>query len=180
MFGLISLRAAVFSTVLMVPIFASRGQGTLASGTISGTQEGPSLWLYTITLTDTGANPISSLWYAWTPDVPPNFYLPDSNLRNISGQNGWTGSAVGNSIQYSGGTALTTGQSVLLSYEADFDPPTLANTANSGLSVAYDGGIESGPSTPDFSIVAAPEPTSLALLTVAIAGLATAGRRLKK
>lgn len=158
-------------------VLSSHGQGTLATGTISGTQEGTSLWLYTITLTDTGSTPIDSLWYAWTPDVSPNFYLPDSNLSDISGQDDWTGSAFANSIQYSGGTALTTGQSVDLYYEADFSPTTLADTAHSGLSVAYDGGIENGPATPDFNIVAAPEPSSLAILGMA---LAAAWRRFER
>jgi hypothetical protein len=180
MFDSTSLRPAILSTLLMGSIIASRGQGTLASGTISGVQEGPSLWLYTITLTDAGANPISSLWYAWTPDTPPFFYLPDTSASNITGQDGWTGTTVNNSIQFSGGTALTTGQSVMLFYEADFSPATLADTANSGLSVAYDGPIEGGPSTGDFTITAAPEPTTLALLGMAMAGLAAAGRRLKK
>jgi hypothetical protein len=178
--ALTSLRTTIFSTVFMASIFASHGQSTFATGTVSGTQEGPSLWLYTITLTDTGANDLSSLWYAWTPDVAPHFYLPDSNLSDISGQDGWTGSAVNNSIQFLGGTALSTGQSVELFYEADFSPTTLANTVNSGLSVAYDGGIEGGPSTGDFTVTAAPEPTSLAILGVGIAALVTAGRRSKK
>ncbi|HEY1662430.1 MAG TPA: hypothetical protein VGI03_08430 [Verrucomicrobiae bacterium] len=175
-----SWHSAIIAAALIASTLASRGQGTLASGTISSVQEGPSLWLYTITLTDTGANPIDSLWYAWTPDVSPNFYLPDSNLSDISGTLGWTGSGVANSIQFSGGTAITTGQSVLLSYEADFSPATLAGTANSGLSVAYDGGIEGGPGTPDFTITAAPEPGSLAILGMAFAGLTAVGKRFKK
>lgn len=180
MFSLTSLRSAVVSTLLMSPVFASHGQGTLASGTVFGTQEGPDLWLYTVTLTDTGSTDLSSLWYAWTPDVGSHFYLPDTSASDITGQDGWTGTAVNNSIQFSGGTALTTGQSVDLFYEADFSPTTLANTANSGLSVAYDGPIEGGPSTGDFTIEAAPEPASLALFGLALTGLVTAGRRLKK
>lgn len=177
---LISLRTSIIALTLAISRISGHSQGTLASGTISGTQEGPSLWLYNITLTDTGSNPLSSLWYAWTPDVSPYFYLPDSNLSDISGQDGWTGSAVANSIQFSGGTAITEGQSVVLSYEADFSPTTLANTVNSGLSVAYDGGIESGPSTPDFTITAAPEPASAALLGAALLGLGLTGRIFRK
>jgi hypothetical protein len=180
MLSLISLRSAILSTVLMGSAFASHGQGTLASGTIAGTQESPSLWLYTITLTDTGSTPIDSLWYAWTPDVSPNFYLPDTSASDITGQDGWTGTAVNKSIQFSGGTALTTGESVLLSYDADFSPTTLSETANSGLSVAYDGGIEGGPSTGDITIEPAPEPTALALFGTAIMGMAAARRRFQK
>src|SRR5580658_832680 len=118
--SLASWRGTVFSSALLVSVLAGRGQG--ASGTIPGSQVGPSEWQYTITLTDTGSTAIDSLWYGWTPNVSPFFYLPDSSATDISGQNGWSGSSVGNSIQFSGGTALTTGQSVMLSYEADFSP----------------------------------------------------------
>jgi hypothetical protein len=175
----IFLRGTAFSAALLVSALTSRGQG--ASGTISGTQVSANLWKYTITLKDTGSTAIDSLWYAWTPDVSPYFYLPDSNLSSISGQNGWTGSAVANSIQFNGGTALTTGQSVQLFYEADFSPSTLAGTVNGGLSVAYEGGIESSPGTPDFSVVQiVPEPTSFALVGTAMAGFVAVRRRLKK
>ena len=171
---------SIIALTLAISRISGHSQSTSASGTVAGTQEGPSLWLYTITLTDTGSNPIDSLWYAWTPDVAPHFYLPDSNLSDISGQDGWTGSAVANSIQFTGGTAISEGQSVSLSYEADFSPTTLANTVNSGLSVAYDGGIEGGPSTPDFTITAAPEPASMALFGAALLGLGVARRVLQK
>jgi PEP-CTERM motif len=176
--SLASWRGTVFSSALLVSVLTGRGQG--ASGTISGSQVGPSEWQYTITLTDTGSTAIESLWYAWTPDVSPNFYLPDSSATSISGQNGWTGHTVANSIQFSGGTALSTGQSVMLSYEADFSPATLAGAAHSGLSVAYEGAVDASAGTGDFTIVqVAPEPTSLALFGMAIAGLAAA-RRFKK
>jgi len=178
--GLTSLRFAILSTLLIGSVLASHGQGVLASGTISDIQEGPSLWLYSITLTDTGTSDIDSLWYAWTPDVGSHFYLPDTSAADISGQDGWTGTAVNKSIQFSDGTPLAPGDSVVLSYEADFSPTTLADAANSGLSVAYDGAVDASDPSPDFTVEAAPEPTSLALLGMTIAGLAAAGRRLKK
>lgn len=174
-----SLRAAVFSAALLFCSLASRGQDPMASGTLFSTQAGTSEWLYVITLTDAGSTPIDSLWYGWTPDVSPNFYLPGSDITDISGSDGWTGTAVANSIQFSAGTALMPCQTVTLAYEANFSPSTLANAPDSGLSVAYDGGIEAGPATPDFTIAAAPEPASLALFGTAIMGLAAA-RRLKK
>ncbi|HEY3763166.1 MAG TPA: PEP-CTERM sorting domain-containing protein [Verrucomicrobiae bacterium] len=159
-----SLRTSIIALTLMISCLAGHSQGTLASGTVSGSSIGGGLWQYTITLTDTGANPISSLWYSWTPDTAPFFYLPDSSASEISGQDSWTGAVDGDSIRFSGGTALTTGQSVELFYEADFSPTMLADAAHSGLSVAYDGPIEGGPGTPDFAITAAPEPGSVALM----------------
>jgi hypothetical protein len=172
-------RGAAFSAALLVSAMASRGQG--ATGTISSSQLSANLWQYTITLTDTGSTTLDGLWYAWTPNVSPFFYLPSGTLSAISGQNGWTGAIVGSSIQFSAGTAISTGQSVQLTYDATFSPTTLASTANSGLSVAYEGAIDASPGTPDFTITqATPEPTSLALFGTAIAGLAAVRRRLKK
>jgi hypothetical protein len=164
---------------------AAFGQG--ASATISGVPNGPN-WNYTITLTDTGATQIGNFWYAWTLDVPPNFYLPSGTISSISGQNGWTGSAVANSIQFvdnSSANALNPGGSVKLFYTASFSPTTLAATPNSGLSVAYSGSgtfVENGSSTGDFTvtIVPAPEPSLFGLLATGSACLAFYGRRLKK
>jgi hypothetical protein len=165
---------------------AASGHAQGVSATISNQQLGPSDWLYTITLTDTGTTDISSLWYAWTPDVSPFFYLPSGTISNISGDNSWTGSTVANSIQYidngntDNGNGLTQGQSVNLMYEASFSPSQLAAAPHSGLSVAYEGAVDASSSTPDFTVVAAPEPSSLGLLATGLAGLAFAGRRLKK
>lgn len=173
-------KTKLFLTLLCGVAIAPAAFGqTSASGTISGVQNGAN-WNYTITLTDTGATQIGSLWYAWTPDVSPNFYLPAGTISNISGQNGWTGSTVANSIQFVGGAnALNAGNSVELFYTASFSPTTLAATLNSGLSVAYSGGIEASASTGDFTIaiVAAPEPSPVALIVIGLVGLAFFGGR---
>ncbi|HEY3763168.1 MAG TPA: PEP-CTERM sorting domain-containing protein [Verrucomicrobiae bacterium] len=171
---------------LLGSVLVSRGQGVLASGTISSTQLGPDSWQYTIVLTDTGSTDISGFWYAWTPDVSPYFYLPDENISNISGANGWTGYVDYNSIQFydaddaDDASALTPNESVSLTYDADFSPATLEATENSGLSVAYQDEIDGYYPGPDFAVTAAPEPSSLALLGTTILAMAVSGRRFKK
>ena len=170
---------------LLASAVYSHAQGV--SATISNQQLDPDDWLYTITLTDTGSTSIGNFWYAWTPDVSPNFYLPAGTISNISGDDGWTGSTAANSIQFvdnGSPNALSPNQSIDLTYEATFSPTDLANAADSGLSVAYSGstGIESGLSTGDFTVTPAPapEPSSLGLLASGLVGLAFAGKRLKK
>jgi hypothetical protein len=159
-------------------VLAPAAFGQSATATISGVQNGAN-WNYTITLTDAGTTQIGNFWYAWTPDVSPFFYLPAGTISSISGQNGWTGSAVANSIQYvdnSAANALNPGDSVELFYTASFSPTILAATANSGLSVAYSGSgtfVENGASTGDFAvtIVPAPEPSSAALAAPGLVAL---------
>src|ERR1700690_2387031 len=75
-------------------------QGEAATGSVSGVQNG-GVYDYTITLNNTsGSVSIGSFWYAWTPNISPFFYLPGVP-SSASGPAGWTGSVVGNSIQYS-------------------------------------------------------------------------------
>jgi hypothetical protein len=173
-----SLRLAL---AVIGSLTASIGFGDAQSvmASISNQQVSSDTWLYTITLTDTGSTSIGSLWYAWTPDVSPFFYLPGTPT-DISGTDGWSGSAVANSIQYVDGVdgPLSSGQSVNLSYEASFSPGQLAAAVNSGLSVAYEDGIESSPGTSDFSVVTAvPEPSSVALFAAGCFGAILVGSR---
>jgi hypothetical protein len=68
---------------------------------------------------------------------------------------------------------ILAGQSLSgFSYEANFTPAELAAAMNSGLSVAYSGGIESDAGF-TFTVLPAevPEPSTLALLICGAAGL---------
>jgi hypothetical protein len=151
-------------------------QGQVASGTVSGSGSGP--FTYDLTFSDAASatSPIGSIWYAWTPGL---FYLPGTPT-SASAPAGWSATIVANSIQYAATSPaddITAGSTLSgFSYEATFSPAALAAAPNSGLSVAYAGGIETDPGN-TFTVQAVPEPSTLALLLCGATGLCLAGRR---
>jgi hypothetical protein len=153
-------------------------QGQIASGTVSGSGSGP--YTYSLTFSDaTGSlSPVGSVWYAW---VPGQFYLPGVPT-SASAPSGWTESIQGNSIQFvasSPASYIAPGSSLSgFGYNAAFSPAQLAAAPNSGLSVAYAGGLETDPGyTFTVQIVAAPEPSTLTLLVAGLAASLLAGWR---
>jgi len=149
-------------------------QGILASGTITSSGTGP--YTYNLTFSDAAGatSSIGSIWYAW---VPGSFYLPGTPT-GASAPTGWSATVAngsgGSSVQFvaSTGYSIAPGQSLSgFSYTATFTPAQLAAAPNSGVSVAYAGGLFVNPN--DTFTVAVPEPSTLALLaTVAALGLA--------
>ena len=85
----------------------------------------------------------------------------------------------GNSIQYTAALpadALAPGQSIQFTYAASFSPDSL--TGLTGDSWVYSGAIFGDPGAfVNIQTVAAPEPSSLGLLTAGFLGLAFAGKR---
>ena len=153
---------------------SSRAQGAMA--TISGTSV-PGGFDYTILLQNTDADTdLNGFWYGWTfsgnnlPSVP-------SNAGNSLG---WDNNVAGNSIiwQNNTGTPLSPGQTGTFTFFST-DTPTAITTPPSGASVAYVGAVLGSANTPDFSptLVAAPEPSTIALLAVAALGLLATSRR---
>jgi hypothetical protein len=144
----------------------ARAQGVLASSTIFGTEVGTSgEYDYTLTLTAlTGSEPIESFWFAWTPG---NFYL-QSSPTDITGNDGWTGSADGDSIQFKEGTAITAGNTVTLGFQSTITPAQMTSDVGPGDSVAYPGAINFSGSSPNetIGVTTIPEPpvTALSLL----------------
>lgn len=155
---------------------AVNAQGLIASGTVSGSGSGP--YTYNLSFSDapSSTSPIGSVWYAW---VPGAFYLPGVPT-SASAPAGWTANISGDSVQFvasSPANDITAGSTLSgFTYEAAFSPAQLAAAANSGLSVAYAGGIESGASF-TFTVQAVPEPSTLALFVCGAAGLCLVGRR---
>jgi hypothetical protein len=153
-----------------------------ASATLSGVLVGGT-YDYTITLQNTGAFNLNSFWYGWIqflndlPSVPTN----PGNLL------GWANTVSGNSIMWanSTGTALAPGQSGIFTFESTSTPAEMT-AGIAGESVAYVGGIDFSQSSPGDStgifaptLVAAPEPSSLALLVAGSFGLWVASSKLR-
>ena len=125
-------------------------------------------------------SPVGSIWYAW---VPGFFYLPGNPIAgSLVAPPGWTATAVLNSIQFvasSSANDILAGHSLSgFSYQANFTPAQLVAAPNSGLSVAYSGGIESGAGftfTVEHAVI--PEPSTLTLLVCGAVGLLLNRRR---
>jgi|SRR5579862_2344415 len=150
-------------------------QGDVPGGVISSSGSGP--FTYDLTFSDASgaSSSIGSVWYSW---VPGQFFLP--GVPSVaSAPTGWTASIVANSIQFAATSSsfdIAPGQSLSgFSYTASFSPSTLAGTANSGVSVAYMGGIETDAG--QTFTVTVPEPSLAALASVSALGLAAFRRR---
>jgi hypothetical protein len=152
-------------------------QGDIPSGTITSSGSGPFSYQLTISDSATATSSIGSVWYSWIPD---EFFLPGvpTSASTPTGS-GWSALVDANSIQFvssSSGDNIQPGQSLTFTFQASFSPATLAGTANSELSDAYVGAIESDPGK-IFIVKAVPEPSSMALFSLGALGLATFGRR---
>jgi hypothetical protein len=154
-------------------------QGQIASGTISGSGSGPS-YTYSLSFSDapSSTSPIGSVWYAW---VPGSFYLPGTPT-SASAPSGWTATVAANSVQFvasSPANDIAAGSTLSgFGYQATFSPAQLAAAANSGVSVAYSGGLFSdGGNLFTVQAVTVPEPSTLTLLVCGATGLYLVGRR---
>lgn len=181
-------RSKIAATAVLSLLFAGTAlntwaQGELPSGTVSGSGSGPT-YTYSLSFADgaSATSPIGSVWYAWTSVTPPFFYLPGTPSSPVV-PTGWTATVDGNSIRFSATSSsydIQAGSSLSgFGYTATFSPATLAATANSGLSVAYSGAIETAPDSSGhmFTVSAVPEPGTLSLLTLGAGFLAVALRR---
>ena len=155
-------------------------QGQIASGTISGSGSGP--YTYNLSFSDApgSTSPIGSVWSGW---IPGFFYLPGVPT-SASAPAGWTANLSGtlNSIQFTANSPandIPIGGSLSgFSYHAAFSPAQLAAASNSGLSVAYSGGLFSDAGyTFTVQSVVVPEPSTLTLVVCGAIGLCLVGRR---
>jgi hypothetical protein len=141
----------------------AHAQGVLASGTIGGSGSSPFIFGLTFSDAAGATSSIGSIWYSW---VPGAFYLPGVPT-SASAPAGWTATVSINSIQFVANSAandIAPGQSLSgFGYQANFSPAQLAAAPNSGVSVAYTGGLFSDAGQ-TFTVQPVPEPTPAALL----------------
>ena len=136
---------------------------------------------YTILLQNTGSTAINSFWYGWTTGGNNLPSIPSSPANLL----GWGNTVSGDSIMWvnSSGTTLATGHTGTFTFFSSSTPAAMT-TPPAGESVAYVHGIDfsqgvEGDSTGIVSptLVAAPEPSCVALLVVGSLGLLASGWR---
>ena len=168
----------VFGCMLLAHTLTdANAQGEIASGTITSSGSGP--FTYSLSFSDAtnATSPIGSIWYAW---VPGAFYLPAGPAKATEPP-GWSANISGHSIQFVANSAandIAVGHTLAgFSFQASFSPEQLAAAYNSGVSVAYSGGLFSD-SGDTFTVraVATPEPLPSVLLVCSAVGFLLFGR----
>ncbi|HLH55667.1 MAG TPA: PEP-CTERM sorting domain-containing protein [Verrucomicrobiae bacterium] len=160
------LQRLFFLSCVVSTTSVALGQGQIATGTLSSSGAGPYSYLLTFSDAAGATSPIGSVWYAW---VPGSFYLP-AVPTSASSPAGWTATISANSIQYVANSAandILPGHTLSgFGYLANFTPAQLNAAPNSGVSVAYSGGLFSDGGYTFTVTQAVPEPSALGLLVI--------------
>jgi len=140
---------------------------------------GGGTYAYTLTLNNTGTEAVDALWLGWTVGV-----FDIANPTSPTSSLGWTGTPVGNSIQFAGttGTALASGHSATFTFDSTSTPAQFIS-GSAGPSVAY--GVDATEfaienttlHSFEFTPTVVPEPSTLGLLSAGSLGLFGALRR---
>jgi hypothetical protein len=157
-----------------------------AMASISDTQLNTSEWQYSITLNNTGTNPLGTFWFAW---VPGQDYLSTNPISVISPTN-WTdnithgGSGDGYAIQWLAGSNTLAAGSSLSGFSFDSADPPSSVFGNSaffshppvGTSFVYSGAPFSDGG---FELVASavPEPATVGLILLGAPAMLLRRRR---
>lgn len=167
-----------------VSTLSSHAQDVAATGTFTDVAGAGSTFDYTVTLDNTGTEAIESFWMGWIPGAF-DVASPSSAGNNL----GWSSTVDGNSVQYEGSasSALAPGQTGTFTFDSTTTPAQIEALMNkAGESTVY--GVNdpnqldlslSGQAlnTETFDLVAAPEPSSFALLAAGITGFLFVLRR---
>jgi hypothetical protein len=171
-----NMKTKIFFALIVAAAMAAcrlQAQGTLiAAATITETGTSGSEFMYSLTLTNEGSNPINAFWYGWTVG---SFNLP-SVPTSLAGPTGWTASALSESVQFgnSTGSAIAPGATGTFTFESTSSPTALTTGTHdgdpTGESVAYAtvaamkafeqsvAGVASGAFVPTLQTVMVPVP----------------------
>lgn len=175
-------------SMLAAGLNSSFAQGYVVDAQISSQAVGDGTYNYTITLNNEASsmNPIGTFWFAWLPDDYGHNLLT-SYPNSVQTPAGWYGYVSGPNyyyypdgygIQYyASGAGLMPGQSLTFGFNSSDAPSVVeGNSQYDGgvlttASYVYMGYAEGDPGAEVF-VTAAPEPSSLGLLAVGMAGFA--------
>jgi hypothetical protein len=157
---------------------SSQAQGTLnVNATISGVQNG-GVYDYTIILNNpASSSAVETFWFDWTPG---NFYL-ESNPTSTGEPAGWSVSLTSGSIEYNTSTApLEPGFSDTFTFVSTEAPASVYADSDKGAadsSTVYTGPAAFSGSAQTFNVAAVPEPSSISLIAIGLAGAVIARKR---
>jgi hypothetical protein len=196
------LAAALATLGILCPAPAQEITGQIY-GTPSVLHSGDYTYDVTFQNSSSSMNPVAFIWFAWTPDNGPYNYggdlMQDSPAAGITTPSGWSANAYsfypfpgydGYSIQFtSGSTGLAPGQSVTFQFDSPDSPSVMGGLSRYPFadsthypvlySYYYQTTSETGASGNfTVSLVPAPEPSTLGLLTLGSLALLWSGRNL--
>lgn len=160
------------------PVELCHAQGTPdVNATLSGVQVG-STYDYTLQVNNAAdSEAIGTFWYAW---VPGAFYM-STDPGSITPASGWTdsvqtGAPNGYSIEFNTTTALQPGNSAIFTFSSSESPATLQGE-DANDSYVYSGSTAFTGDGEQVTVVAVPEPSSIALMLTGLTGTWFARRK---
>jgi hypothetical protein len=176
--------ALTIAAAMMFSAMAARAQDVEVNGFMTDVPAGGGVFDYTLTLENTGSEPVEGLWLGWALSSNPVFDI--QSPTNAGNNLGWASDVDGNSVQYGGSsseTFLEPGESGTFTFDSTSTPAQfMSQTA--GQSVAYGDDAsqfaieDNSLHSVEFAPAVVPEPSVAGLLPIG-ALIAAGWRRLR-